>query len=164
MATQKELAENAGVSVGTINNTKKSLKIVGKTMTKEEEELVLRESKKISQLQSEKNEKLKKTSKGFKPKVREIDKSEDSSISDVLQDCKEQYVKNEALIQRLQYEISEQDILMNGHKNGTLSLLPQLKALESFQKINISLRNQIISLEDMLGRTIKAEKDENPFN
>ena len=96
--------------------------------------------------------------------MRRIDKQDESSVLDMLQDCKEQYVRNQELIQRLSYEIDQQDLLMHGNGNGTLSAVPQLGMMEKFQKINISLRNQIVSLEMELGRVAEPKKDDDPFN
>lgn len=103
-------------------------------------------------------------SSGFKPKVRRIDKKSSSSVRDMLQDCKERYVANERIIQRLQFEIDQQDSLMHGLRNGTISCLPQLSTIEKFQKVNITLRSQIVTLEAELGVNAKDESEDDPFS
>lgn len=164
MATsQRKLAKSVGVDEITIRRAKKSLGISNTTMSDDEELAVLQEAAKTAVLQESKKQKMSKTSKGFVPNVRRIDMHDKSSVLEMLQDCKEQYVHNEELIQRFQYEISEQDILMHGNSNGTLSPLPQLKMLESFQKINIALRNQILQLEQEVGRVAKPHEEDDPF-
>ena len=164
MATsQRKLAQSVGVTQSTIRNVKKSLGIKNRTLSDEEAALVMQEAKKSADLQKETARKVQVKSDDFKPKVRRIDESDQSSVEDMLQDCKEQYVSNQGLIQRLHYEIDHQDILMHGNGNGTLSPLPQLGLLEKFQKVNISLRNQIISLEGELGRYAEASHEDDPF-
>lgn len=165
MATsQRKLAETAGVALGTIANAKKTLGITNKTLTKADEEAILEEVRKTAELQASMRRKSSAVSDDFTPNVRRIDKQDDSSVLEMLMDCKEQYVSNEGLIQRLQYEISIQEILMHGNSNGTLSPLPQLGILEKFQKINIQLRNQILQLEQELGRYAKTKQEDNPFD
>ena len=162
--TQRKLAESEGVAKTTIVKAKETLGITDRTLSDEQAEAIAKEVKKTSDLQKEVKAKSERKSMGFRANVRRIDKQDDSSIRDMLQDCKEQYVKNEELIQRLQYEISLQDILMHGNSNGTLSPLPQLGILEKFQKVNISLRNQIVSLELELDRVPINNESENPFD
>ena len=98
----------------------------------------------------------------FKNTVRRIDKSNSSSIRDVLQDTKERYVKNEEIIQRLQWEVDQQDAYTIDNGNGSMSTIPALNAIERFVKLNISLRNQIIALEQTL--EISDADEEDPFN
>lgn len=100
--------------------------------------------------------------KSFMSKVRRIDKSNASSIRDVLQDCKERYVKNEEIIQRLQWEVDQQDAYTIDNGNGSMSTIPALNAVERFIKLNISLRNQIIAIEQTL--EISEADEEDPFN
>lgn len=100
--------------------------------------------------------------KSFMRKVRRIDKSNTSSIRDVLQDCKERYVKNEEIIQRLQWEVDQQDAYTIDNGNGSMSTIPALNAVERFIKLNISLRNQIIAIEQTL--EISEADEEDPFN
>lgn len=164
MATsQRKLAKSLGIDEGTIRNAKKSLGISKSALSSEEEQAVLQEAAKTAILQASAKQKMTKTSRGFVPNVRRIDKQDKSSVLEMLQDCKEQYVHNEELIQRFQYEIGEQDILMHGNSNGTLSPLPQLNMLERFQKINIALRNQIMQLEQEVGRVAKPHEEDDPF-
>lgn len=160
--TLREIAKKADVALGTVTKAKKDLGITSKSLSKKEINLILKKCKNSSELQKEKEKKLEVKSNHFKAKVRRIDKSESSSAKELLQDCKERYVANEMIIQRLQWEIDNQEILMHGNSNGTLSGLPQLKGLETFQKINISLRNQIMQLETELGK-VAGEEEENPF-
>lgn len=162
--SQRKLAESAGVGKTTIVKAKETLGITDSTLSEVQAKAVLEEAKKTADLKKETKAKTQKTSGEFVASVRRIDKQEDSSVLDMLQDCKEQYVHNEELIQRLQYEISIQDILMHGNGNGTLSPLPQLGILEKFQKINIALRNQIVQLEGEVGRVAKPKEDDNPFD
>ena len=145
--SQRKLAKTVGVGKTTIAKAKKTLGIKNSKMSKAEEAAVIKEAKKTVDLKKSAKKKLAKTSADFVSTVRRIDNDDKSSVLALLQDCKERYVHNEELIQRFQYEISQQDSLMHGNGNGTLSCLPQLSALEKFQKINISLRNQIITLE-----------------
>lgn len=160
----RKLAETAGVAHRTISNVKERLGIVGETISDEDAERILEEvSSTTGVLKKTTLEKTSKKSTGFVPNVRRIDKNDDSSVSAMLQDCKERYVRNEGLIQRLQYEIDSQDILMHGNGNGTLSPLPQLGIMEKFQKVNISLRNQIMALEEEVGLRAEPRKEDNPF-
>lgn len=162
--SQRKLAKSLGVAKTTIVNAKKTLGITDSELSDEQALAVIDEASKAVELKESARQKMTKTSKEFKPNVRRIDKQDQSSVVEMLQDCKEQYVHNEGLIQRFQYEISIQDILMHGNGNGTLSPLPQLTMLEKFQKINISLRNQILSLEQELGRVAKPQDKDNPFD
>lgn len=162
--SQRKLAKSLGVAKTTIVNAKKTLGITDSELSDEQAIAVMEEASKAVSLQQSAKQKLTKTSKEFKPNVRRIDKHDESSVVEMLQDCKEQYVHNEGLIQRFQYEISLQDITMHGNGNGTLSPLPQLTMMEKFQKINISLRNQILQLEQELGRIAKPQDKDNPFD
>lgn len=162
-ASQRKLAKSVGVAKTTIVNAKKSLGISSKTLSDEEEQAVIEKAMETVQLQQSLKSKMTKQSKGFVPNVRRIDQRAESSIIDMLQDCKEQYVRNEELIQRLQFEVSQQDILMHGNSNGTLSPLPQLKMIQDYQKINITLRNQIKEFENDIGRVAKPHEADDPF-
>ena len=162
--SQRKLAKSIGVGKTTIVKAKKTLGITNATLTDEEEEAVINEAMKTVELKESAKDKMTKISKDYVPNVRRIDTQDHSSVMDMLQDCKEQYVHNEGLIQRFQYEISNQDILMHGNANGTLSPLPQLNMLERFQKINIALRNQILQLEQEIGRVAKNDEKDNPFD
>lgn len=161
--SQRKLAESVGVGRQTVTEAKKRLGIESKTLSEEETELVMEKVQETVNLKNEVKRKTQKKSGDFVPNVRRIDKSEDSSVLEMLQDCKEQYVRNEELIQRLHYEVDQQDILMHGNGNGTLSPLPQLNLLEKFQKVNIALRNQILALETEVGRHAENRKDDDPF-
>lgn len=97
----------------------------------------------------------------FRGSVRRIDKSNTSSLRDVLQDCKERYVKNEEIIQRLQFEVDQQDAYTIDNGNGSMSTIPALNGIERFVKLNISLRNQIIALEQALD--VNEADEEDPF-
>ncbi len=159
----RELAESAGVDHVTILNIIKRRGFDSKTLTDEQADIVYEDAKETAMLTKTTKEKASKSSKGFKPKLRRIDETDDSSVLAMLQDCKEQYVKNEGFIQRLQYEIDQQDSLMHGNGNGTLSALPQLTIMEKYLKINISLRNQIVALEEEVGRRAEPRKEDDPF-
>lgn len=161
--SQRKLAKSMGINEKTIRDVKKSLGIESKTMSQEEMLRVIERITQTVDLKSDARKKLEKGSSAFIPEVRRIDKQDQSSVWDMLQDCKEQYVHNEGLIKRFQYEVSLQDITMHGNSNGTLSPLPQISMMEKFQKINISLRNQIVQLEQELGINAKPQEDDNPF-
>lgn len=162
--SQRKLAETMGVDKRTIVRAKESLGIVSKTISDEDAERIKEAVKDTAELQRKTKLRTDYTSNEFIPEVRRIDQSEDSSVLDMLQDCKEQYVANEKLIKRLTYEIEQQDLLMHGNGNGTLSAVPQLGMMEKFQKINITLRNQIVSLETVLGRVAEPKEDDDPFH
>lgn len=165
MATsQRKLAESLGVSLGQVAKVKKSLGITSKTLSDNDVKRISKACEQTIKLQKDTKEKMTKTSGNFEAQVRHIENQDVSSASDMLQDCKEQYVENQKLIKRLEFEIKEQEICMNGVGNGTLSGLPQFKSLERFQKINIALRNQIVQLEEALGKVVKAKEDDDPFN
>lgn len=162
--SQRKLAESLGVSKITIARAKESLGIETETISDVDAKRIEEYVSKTAQLQAETKRKTEATSIEYVPDVRRIDQSEDSSVLDMLQDCKEQYVSNEKLIKRLMYEIEQQELLMHGNGNGTLSAVPQLGMLEKFQKINITLRNQIVSLEEELGRVAEPKKEDDPFD
>lgn len=160
--TVEKLAESLGVTPGTISKAKKKLGIESKTLSESQADAIsnflqgtsLKRANAIEEMHG---------SEDFVPNVREIDKQDDSSMLDFLQDCKEQYVENQRMIKRLQFEIESQSsmIVMNG--NRTVSVSPHFKPIEALQKINIQLRNQIISIEEALGRDPKTDKDDDPF-
>lgn len=153
--SQREIASLTGASLGTVNAISK------KGLSEEE---VIAESKKVAEKMDGVKHRFNKvdSKKEFKPSVRRIDKADDSSIRAMLQDCKERYVKNEEIIQRLDYEIANQDSLVGGTKEGNFQIAPQMNAMERFQKVNIALRNQIMQMESALGMTAEAQ-DEDPF-
>ena len=160
--TVKKLAESLGVTPGTISKAKKKLGIESETLTETQADAVSNFLQGTSLMRANAIEEMQ-SSDEFVPVVREIDKKDESSMLDFLQDCKEQYVENQRMIQRLQHELDSQSsfIVMNG--NRTVSVSPHFKPIESLQKVNIHLRNQIISIEDALGRDPKADKEDDPF-
>lgn len=162
--SQRKLAEESDVSQTTIERAKKSLGIETETISEEDAERIKQAVSETADLKRQTKLRTNYTSNEYDPDVRRIDQSDDSSVLDMLQDCKEQYVANEKLIKRLSYEIEQQTLLMHGNGNGTLSAVPQLGMLEKFQKINITLRNQIVSLEQELGRVAEPKKDDDPFH
>lgn len=162
--SQRKLAQEMDVSLGTIENAKKSLGIETETISEQDAERIKQAVSETADLKRQTKLRTNYTSNEYDPDVRRIDQSDDSSVLDMLQDCKEQYVANEKLIKRLSYEIEQQTLLMHGNGNGTLSAVPQLGMLEKFQKINITLRNQIVSLEQELGRVAEPKKDDDPFH
>ena len=162
--SQRKLAEENDVSLITIERAKQSLGIESETISEEDAERIKEAVSETAELKRQTKLRTDYTSNDYDPEVRRIDQSEDSSVLDMLQDCKEQYVSNEKLIKRLTYEIEQQTLLMHGNGNGTLSAVPQLGMLEKFQKINITLRNQIVSLEEELGRVAEPKKDDDPFH
>lgn len=165
MATsQRKLAESLGVSLGQVAKVKKSLGITSKTLSDDDVKKISKECEKTIELKKGTKKKIESVGKNFVADVRHIEKQDVSSVDDMLLDCKEQYVANQLLIKRLEFEINCMDSCMNGVSNGTLSGLPQFKSLEKFQKINIALRNQIVQLEEALGKVVKAKEDDDPFN
>lgn len=162
--SQRKLAEEIGVSQYPIEKAKKSLGIETETISEADAERIKDVVSETAELQRQTKLRTDYTSNEYDPDVRRIDQSDDSSVLDMLQDCKEQYVANEKLIKRLTYEIEQQTLLMHGNGNGTLSAVPQLGMMEKFQKINITLRNQIVSLEQELGRVAEPKKDDDPFH
>lgn len=160
--TVEKLAGSLGVTPGTISKAKKKLGIEDKTLTESQADAISNYLQGTSLKRANAFEQMQ-TSGDFVPNVREIDKQDDSSMLAFLQDCKEQYVSNQRMIQRLQFEIESQSsmIVMNG--NRTVSVSPHFKPIEALQKINIQLRNQIISIEDALGRDPKADREDDPF-
>lgn len=163
--SQNRLSKTLGVSPKFLRNIMKSLGITDLQLLSDKEyQALLDECKSASEVKESAKRKVKAAeSSAFEATVRRIDQSQQSSIPDILEDCKERYVKNEELIQRLQYEIDNQDALMHGNKNGTISCLPQLNTMEKFQKININLRFQIVQLEKELGRVAKDDNSDDPF-
>jgi len=162
--SQRKLAEELGVDKHTVLRAKESLGIETETISEADAERIKGVVSETAELQRQTKLRTDYTSNEYDPDVRRIDQSDDSSVLDMLQDCKEQYVANEKLIKRLTYEIEQQTLLMHGNGNGTLSAVPQLGMMEKFQKINITLRNQIVSLEQELGRVAEPKKDDDPFH
>ena len=161
----KKLAKELEVSRQTIKNTRKKLGKRGEIADEEEIEQIRNAvgmNATIKRRNEENLSNLYEANATFKPNVRRIDERVNSSVTDMLQDAKERYVKNEELIQRLQFEIDNMDVLMNGNSNGTVSSIPQLATIERFIKSNIALRNQIVEFEKLLGRTSEDEEDD-PF-
>lgn len=157
--TIRQIARSARVSIGTVQNIKNELGI--DEITDENAELILQKAKQTTAYTDE-AKKFVNSKVAFEPNVRRIDQQDSSSIVDLLQDCKEHYVKNERLIQQMQHEIEEIGVSARANPNGTISLLPQVKSIEAFQKVNVTLRNQILDLEDRLGKTLGNET--NPFD
>lgn len=160
--SHEKLAETLGVTPSCITKVKQRLGISSETLSKSDiktitnyvEENIISHDKKFSEMVESVEE--------FVPNVRRINETDSSSLKAMLLDCKDQYVKNEELIQRLQHELDSQESLMHLNGNRTLSVAPHLKPLESFQKVNIQLRNQIMQLETELGRSPQMEIDD-PF-
>ena len=159
----EKLAQTVGVDKKSVHRAKKSLGITNETLTNSDAEAIKDALQPTVELKRKTKAFDDVKSDEFVPEVRRIDQSDDSSVLDMLQDCKEQYVANEKLIKRLRYEIDHQQNLMHGNSNGTLSSLPQLGIMEKLQKVNISLRNQIMNLESELGRNAEPRKEDDPF-
>lgn len=157
--TIRQIARSARVSIGTVQNIKNELGI--EEITDENAKLIIEKAKQTTAYTDE-AKKFANAKEEFEPNVRRIDMQDSSSIVDLLQDCKEHYVKNEKLIQQMQHEIETLGVSARANPNGTISLLPQVKSIEAFQKVNITLRNQIIDLEEKLGKTLGNET--NPFD
>ena len=157
--TIRQIARSARISIGTVQNIKNELGI--EEITDENAQLIIEKAKQTTAYTDE-AKKFVNAKEEFEPNVRRIDMQDSSSIVDLLQDCKEHYVKNEKLIQQMQHEIETLGVSARANPNGTISLLPQVKSIEAFQKVNITLRNQIIDLEEKLGKTLGNET--NPFD
>ncbi len=157
--TIRQIARSARISIGTVQNIKNELGI--EEITDENAKLIIEKAKQTTAYTDE-AKKFVNAKEEFEPNVRRIDMQDSSSIVDLLQDCKEHYVKNEKLIQQMQHEIETLGVSARANPNGTISLLPQVKSIEAFQKVNITLRNQIIDLEEKLGKTLGNET--NPFD
>lgn len=163
---EAKLAKELGTSRETIKNLSKKKGNGTGELTAEVEEEIRNEvaiNQKLKADNLDKVEMLKQSNAKFKPKVRRIDKQAYSSMHDVLKDAKDRYVANEEIIQKLQNEINNQDVMMNGNINGTVSIIPQLTSIERFIKLNIALRNQIIEIEAKIGIDGKESEDD-PFN
>lgn len=160
--TIRELANKAGVSSSCISKIKKNLKIKNKVLTKANEKAILKEAMKVSSFKTTSKKMVEKKMKPLKVNVRRIDQKDASSLLDLLQDCKERYVKNEILIQKLNNEIIQMEKLFSGNKNGTVQCVPQLTILDKYQNTNYRLRNQIVDLEEKLGK-IAANAEDDPF-
>lgn len=158
------LAEELGVTPSCITKAKKRLGISGETLTKEDESAI-REHIQANVLDRDREftERLESANEEFTITVREINKTDESSLYAILQDCKDHYVENERLIQRLQHEIGTKTSLIQLNGNRTVSADPLLRPLESFQKVNIALRNQIVTLESELGKMPSLVTDD-PFD
>lgn len=156
------LAKELGVNKNTITNVKKSLGIVGE-MTEEQEKEVAKRAVRSQDIRNRNGEKMNDlTSKSdYKSKVRRIDKKDASAMRDILQDAKERYVRNEKIIERLQHEIDQFEVFTIDNANGSLSSIPQLATMVNYIKLNISLRTQIVQLEQAL--EITDEETEDPF-
>lgn len=164
--SEREIAKELGVSNISVHNVRKSMGLKGDTMTPEQEQEVvdnLSSNVAIRKRNEETIKTLEENSVSHEIEVRRIDLSNDSSIVAMLQDCKERYVKNEIIIEKLQHEIDQQSVLVLSNANCTLSSFPQLNSIEKFQKLNIALRNQIVQLESELGRIVNVEENNDPF-
>ena len=153
------MAKRLGVAESTISTRKKKAAKRGDSQDVEQQ---IKELKDVNTVNVKRLNTLSENSKKFKANVRRIDRMSESSLHDVLQDAKERYVKNEEVIQKLQFEIDQLDVMMAANNNGTVSIVPQLATIEKFIKLNISLRTQILALEVELGR-VAQEKDDDPF-
>lgn len=160
--TNVKLAESLGVTPSCITKVKKRLGITGETLTKDEIDAITEHIQQNTlDRDKEFNERIESTPE-FITNVRRINETDDSSLKAMLLDCKDHYVQNEELIQRLQHEIGNKTSLLQLNGNRTVSADPLLKPLESFQKVNITLRNQIVALEAELGKVPNVEADD-PF-
>ena len=135
----RTLAAELDTNRQTVIATKRQMGITGE-MTEEQEQAVrdklddnMRIKRRNKQLVDDLTQKG-----GFKSKVRRIDKKDGSSIRDMLQDAKERYVANEKVIEQLQAEIDAMDVLTLDNANGSMSTVPQLNAIQSFVKNNIT--------------------------
>lgn len=151
--TQREIAAVTGVTHQTVSNIQRKTGATG-------DELI-ELCKESAERTASADNRFKKPNSKIKAKVRRIDKKSGSSLLDILQDAKEQYVANQQIIARLQFEIDAQDNLMGGTTSKNFQMLPQIAALEKFVKANITLRNQIVQLEGMSGA---SEEDSSPFD
>lgn len=160
--SHEKLAETLGVTPSCITKVKQRLGISSETLKKSDIEKISDYVKENILSHDKKFTEMVESVEDFTPNVRRINETDDSSLKAMLLDCKDQYVRNEELIQRLQHELNSQTSLMHLNGNRTLSVAPHLRPLESFQKVNIQLRNQIMALEAELGRSPHLEADD-PF-
>lgn len=157
----REVAETLGISDKTVNKKRKSLGIVG-TMSEAEAEMVadkIGTTERIRRRNKDVVDGL--ASKTYRSKVRRIDKKNASVTRDLLQDAKERYVANEKILERLQFEVDQQEIYTVDNANGSMSTIPQLQTMQNYIKLNITLRTQILALEQAL--EISAEEEADPF-
>ena len=158
----RNVAEVTKVNPTTVTKTKKSLGISG-TMDEDE---ALQVAKKIGTTERirKRNEKIVEglqSNTRFESKVRRIDQQDTASTKPMLQDAKDRYVANEQIIERLQHEIEQHEVYAVDNSNGSISVIPQLNTIQSFIKINISLRTQIMQMEQTL--EISENEAEDPF-
>lgn len=155
---QSEMARLAGVDTKTITNIKRRLGIKGTSFTLEQQEAILKEAKASSDLTKE--------AKFLKVvdvpvDTRKISDYKGSVVELMLEDAKNRYDKNEAVIARLDNELEQVGQLFRGNQNGTLQSMPQLTMTEKFQKLNIALRKQIAELEGILN--VVGSNEDDPF-
>ena len=151
--SQSEIAGMTGVTQKTVSNLER--KHGGS------EEDIIEAAKQSAKRTKEAKERFKTVNSKIKSKVRRIDLKSGSSIEDMLQDTKEQYVQTQTLIERLQHEIDENEYLMGGTTSGNFQILPHVNTLERYIKVAIQLRNQIAALENLNGT---SEEDTDPFS
>lgn len=160
--SMSELAKIAGVSRQNIADIKKSLDIKNKILTKEDEQRILEAAHKQAAFLKESKEILERDIPQEEVKVRRIDQKDGSSLVDLLQDCKERYVQNEIIINRLNNELNQMEKLFRGNNNGTFQCMPQLTVLDKYQNMNYKLRTQIADFEEKLGKITENVEDD-PF-
>lgn len=157
----RSVAETLGVGRETVYKKRKSMGITGES-TEAEAEMVAEQigtTERIRRRNKDVVEGL--TSKTYRSKVRRIDKKNASVTRELLQDAKERYVANERIIERLQFEVDQQEIYTVDNANGSMSTIPQLQTMQNYIKLNITLRTQILALEQAL--EISAEEESDPF-
>lgn len=100
-------------------------------------------------------------------KASKLSNEEVSTLKERLKNAKEQYNFNQFLIEMYTDEI---DSFQNTNgtlaipcSNGSMSMIPQVKYLESYQKLNMSLNKTIDELETKLNLIEKDEDDFDPF-
>lgn len=151
--SQREIAELTGASRRSVRLKQKE----GLT-----EETVIKKCKEIGDKKKAKKLTVESMDEEYVPDVRKINEQTGSSIESMLLDCKEQYVTNQGVIKRLEHELSFMGTMTSVSHTGSYQVAPQLGMIEKYLKVNISLRNQIMVLEEKLG--IEAdEKEDNPF-
>lgn len=95
--------------------------------------------------------------------IEKLANSNVATLKQIYSDLKEEYDFNRFMIKLFQKQIEGLNALVKDNGNGTVSIDKCVVQLEKFVKLNFSLRNQIVLLEEKLA--IGPEKtDETPFD
>lgn len=159
----RSLAKEIGATRDQVRKTKKELQKDGKPITEENAEIIKDKIKRNNKIKDKNAKIVSKMSKvTVKSKVRRIDKQDGSSLRALWQDAKERYVANEKIIETLQAEIDCMDSSIVDNATGSIGSIPQLATIEKFIKLNITLRKQIVEIEQAMEIT-GDEEEADPF-